>query len=125
MLRRPPESTRMATLFPYTPLFRSGVGIKLTARAIPSFNRISHRSAELRPRTGVVAFGHAVVQHDVDHGRQVHATGGGDVHHVFAPVTDVFIQRAILRAEDIKRPVRLSVFKSGGASCRESECKYR
>src|SRR3546814_10662310 len=77
MLRRPPESTRMATLFPYTPLFRSGVGIKLTARAIPSFNRISHRSAELRPRTGVVAFGHAVVQHDVDRGRQVHATGGG------------------------------------------------
>src|SRR3546814_19401450 len=26
MLRRPPRSTRTDTLFPYTPLFRSGVG---------------------------------------------------------------------------------------------------
>src|SRR3546814_12149380 len=27
MIRRPPRSTRTDTLFPYTPLFRSGIGI--------------------------------------------------------------------------------------------------
>ena len=34
----------------------------------------------LGARAGVVALGHAVVEHHVDGGGQVHAAGGGDVH---------------------------------------------
>src|SRR3546814_13920053 len=36
MIRRPPRSTRTATLFPYTTLFRSGVAAALSAEHIAS-----------------------------------------------------------------------------------------
>src|SRR3546814_17215587 len=35
MLRRPPISTRIDTLFPYTTLFRSPLGLQLTVRSSP------------------------------------------------------------------------------------------
>src|SRR3546814_3965059 len=37
MIRRPPRSTRTDTLFPYTTLFRSGVGVLIVARFIIGF----------------------------------------------------------------------------------------
>src|SRR3546814_9800549 len=43
MIRRPPRSTRTDTLFPYTPLFRSGGGCEVSARA---------RRARRRDRAG-------------------------------------------------------------------------
>src|SRR3546814_15106931 len=36
MIRRPPSSTRPATLFPYTTLFRSGRVIAVVKRIVPS-----------------------------------------------------------------------------------------
>src|SRR3546814_2435532 len=35
MIRRPPRSTRTDTLFPYTTLFRSGLGVRCLCRAHP------------------------------------------------------------------------------------------
>src|SRR3546814_4884273 len=39
MIRRPPRSTRTATLFPYTTLFRSAHGFQLLARRL----RVAHQ----------------------------------------------------------------------------------
>src|SRR3546814_9551003 len=40
MIRRPPRSTRTYTLFPYTPLFRSGRRWVRLSLALPSFLRL-------------------------------------------------------------------------------------
>src|SRR3546814_13492583 len=49
MIRRPPRSTRTDTLFPYTTLFRSQVGIEVVAVEI--FRRRSRASPSARERS--------------------------------------------------------------------------
>src|SRR3546814_10821275 len=53
MIRRPPRSTRTDTLFPYTTLFRSGVGQPVAVEARPD-GRADRRRAKAGPpdRTG-------------------------------------------------------------------------
>src|SRR3546814_1991019 len=46
MIRRPPRSTRTDTLFPYTTLFRSGVGTARTGQVRP----VRHRRRRRRGR---------------------------------------------------------------------------
>src|SRR3546814_2845247 len=50
MIRRPPRSTRTDTLFPYTTLFRSGVG-----EPIACSRRVLKRSATVKELNGRVA----------------------------------------------------------------------
>src|SRR3546814_14104198 len=73
MIRRPPRSTRTDTLFPYTPLFRSGVD---EAQA--------HPLARPEERGPVVARAMAVDEKGV--GRTRHVRHIGWVHQHLAPV---------------------------------------
>src|SRR3546814_5422447 len=56
MIRRPPRSTRTATLFPYTTVFRSG----------REFDILRHRSPEIIDNRGEVTSAHI----DIDPGRE-------------------------------------------------------
>src|SRR3546814_6996634 len=70
MILRPPRSTRTDTLFPYTTLFRSVVGVDRHAAVGPLGNG-SHRQR--------AAAGAAVVAEDVDDERAILRSGGGVV----------------------------------------------
>src|SRR3546814_16320436 len=64
MIRRPPRSTRTATLFPYTTLFRSYHAARELAKATPGvyppINIINHPTARLAKERGYI------YDHDVD-----------------------------------------------------------
>src|SRR3546814_18415539 len=57
MIRRPPRSTRTDTLFPYTTLFRSLGGDRLTLRldASPEDNRLNIEGSLNAPADGLIA----------------------------------------------------------------------
>ena len=63
---------------------------------------------------GVLGFperlGHAIVEHDIDCRREIHATGGGNEYDIPAPGAHAFVQRAIFRAEYVERAFRVAVF---------------
>src|SRR3546814_6855102 len=74
MIRRPPRSTRTDTLFPYTTLFRSFVGLlgeRLAVDQILVFHRArrvgDHRHGERIPLGHAIALGDdmAVVEHQI------------------------------------------------------------
>src|SRR3546814_14363609 len=74
MIRRPPRSTRTDTLFPYTTLFRSFVGLlgeRLAVDQILVFHRArrvgDHRHGERIPLGHAIALGDdmAVVEHKI------------------------------------------------------------
>src|SRR3546814_20399699 len=62
MLRRPPRSTRTDTLFPYTPLFRSGSikhDVSVPVSRVPEFIRAANAAVEaLIPGCRPCPFGH-------------------------------------------------------------------
>src|SRR3546814_7642636 len=55
MIRRPPRSTRTATLFPYTTLFRSGIP-GLLVLALISFVTIRHAVQAMRGRVALDSY---------------------------------------------------------------------
>src|SRR3546814_964445 len=75
MIRRPPRSTRTDTLFPYTTLFRSLVGMHR--------RRLDHDQADMTLRVADVAVDDVLVDETVlagqprHHGRHRHPVGQG------------------------------------------------
>src|SRR3546814_11575699 len=84
MIRRPPRSTRIDTLFPYTTLFRSA-GHRLILHFDDSFGREAVEAGAHRSAIGaqhadlyIVARLHVVRQHEgADH--MVHVVAGGAI----------------------------------------------
>src|SRR3546814_15437254 len=85
MIRRPPRSTRTDTLFPYTPLFRSTVGVAVDAHIVDA-GVIAH-APEGRPEKCLV------LRHDVvaEAGRQA----------VFRAVAVVIVDRRAGSGPDV------------------------
>src|SRR3546814_6794608 len=85
MIRRPPRSTRTATLFPYTPLFRS-VALALEAGSacyVPFGAVVGQRhdaAAALRQRHGALADRGQRVAGDVERAQEVVAAGRSEEH---------------------------------------------
>src|SRR3546814_14453084 len=112
MIRRPPRSTRTDTLFPYTTLFRSGLGLNsgiqdvhnlcwklalvLSGKASPDLLRSYER--ERRP----------VALRNADHAMQI-------MENFELLVTSVGLRR------DASAEYNEEI---GRAACRERECKY-
>src|SRR3546814_17155199 len=113
MIRRPPRSTRTDTLFPYTTLFRSLIGIGDAGN--PDLDAVP----ELAP-VGEADGGESALKADdaVQFPDRIE-TGGCHVGESAAPPI------AAALADDIEWLRTLSrIAEIGRASCRESVCQY-
>src|SRR3546814_18739098 len=107
MIRRPPRSTRTDTLFPYTTLFRSGVG--------GVRGRGGHRLGG--------AEGHRQSPIDVDGRMRLQQLGVGDVAQTgkigVRPIRHFLQPRPLVRAADETTDALAFPQKLGRESCRE------
>src|SRR3546814_20383071 len=110
MIRRPPRSTRTDTLFPYTTLFRSGVG-KLRNVILNQWIGPSQK----REGKGTTERKHGVVDVAIFDTRKIrtgHPTEGS---------VAIGLRTKLLRV-DLSRVIRAD--QIGRAACRERVCKY-
>src|SRR3546814_20779915 len=105
MIRRPPRSTRTATLFPYTTLFRSNHGVeRVEVRVDRGFGRVRLHRCELAREVG-----------EEDVGQGAHAA---------------FLHVPTAARHVPSQPMAASIMHScasgqiGRASCRERESQY-
>src|SRR3546814_13429223 len=113
MIRRPPRSTRTDTLFPYTTLFRSAVGLQVGQRhiAVPADKVLD--GEVLPPRQGVIPAFALPHRH---HRRQPTEAGG---RRVTAETPDVHTAVCRLRRSEERR-----VGKECVSTCRSRWAPY-
>src|SRR3546814_12454743 len=86
-MRRPPRSTRTDTLFPYTPHFRSVLGIAASYER----QRITARTAagRVQAKARGVEFGRRAALTPHQQAEELHRLAPGDTHRTAAAVFDV------------------------------------
>src|SRR3546814_12167897 len=125
MLRRPPRSTRTATLFPYTTLFRSGEALPerpggdFHARGVAALGMSRRLAAPLPELLDVVE--RQVVAGDVQQAVQQRRAVAGREHEAVA-VGPQRIGRVVL--QEVLRTAERRVGKEGGRKCRSRWSPY-
>src|SRR3546814_19468855 len=129
MIRRPPRSTRTDTPFPYTTLFRSGLGIwqltKLPIDAVPDITSNQVQINTVDPRLSPVEI-EKLVTYPVEISlagipglettRSLSRNGFSQVTAIFSESTDLYFAR-----QQVGERLRQA---SGRASCRDRVGKY-
>src|SRR3546814_13946043 len=109
MIRRPPRSTRTDTLFPYTTLFRSSLGIPMTASWFPYARaRYQFHDTELSRIVKYAYQALALDEHRAD----------------FTPAVWTRNPYTVKPGESLtsKKPEQIDIEQIGRASCRERVC---
>src|SRR3546814_18536882 len=117
MLRRTPRSTRTYTLFPYTTLFRSHSGRRISPEGWSLSHRLRRsglgRPASVRPVTALAT----EVGSPRRHARQIFRARRRDNHHTL-------VARALRDGGHIRPQLRLDLARAlGRESCRERVCQ--
>src|SRR3546814_14821975 len=133
MIRRPPRSTRTDTLFPYTTLFRSAVGVSERDRLLDvrrhveiSAERFDHVTGELKAtyRTlGEKSGGESQELVAFIVGSALRFRLGDEMRSRprFAPV---FLDEGFVKADSEFAGRAVLAWQIGRAACRERGCRY-
>src|SRR3546814_17134525 len=116
MFRRPPRSTRTATLFPYTTLFRSPEFTKLPAQITGGAAQIAMQAVAIDPEL-LCRAGHQLAEPESTLGAQGHRIVPAllDQHRVHEADRKTGLARNAL-------PKRVQNAQIGRATCRASVC---